>query len=151
MPETEMPANTATAPRRGYKRQGPSPPGVSATPVSPLYAAGRASGNSARRVVRQRPGCLIQHYSRLPEQRICGALKCTDHRTNAPPLDQPALAAGFPLRARLAHHTVELMRTADRDQGTELSELTGADLPGDYGCSLRHALILRCASPRHKG
>ena len=35
MPETEMPANTATAPRRGYKRQGPSPPGASATPVSP--------------------------------------------------------------------------------------------------------------------
>jgi hypothetical protein len=66
------------------------------------------------------------------EERVYTALQGADHRPDAPPLNQPAARAWFPLAAGAAHEYIVLFRAAHRDPAAERAEFDGADPRWDW-------------------
>jgi hypothetical protein len=84
-----------------------------------LLSSGRARGSR-----------LVQRQPCAPEQRIRRTLQGTDHRTDPPPLYQPATAARLPHATGALQDVGVVLRAADRHHAPELGELDRADADG---------------------
>jgi hypothetical protein len=92
----------------------------------------------------------VERHARPPEQRISGALQRPDHRPDATALYQPPLASRLPDGANTAEDVRQLSRAPNGYLIAERAKLDWANMIWNVDRPLCHALILRCASVRHK-